>query len=106
MAARARRGLIRAVEALVLALVLAAGGVALANQRLISGLHGAWRLPASSIRGAFDTAIVPGCRAVSGTPVPMLAARLSTALDLYRAAQVRRILVTGNGHAGEPAAMK
>ena len=49
------------------------------------------RIPARSV------AIVPGARVGrDGAPFPVLADRLATALDLYRAGKVRRILVSGD----------
>jgi len=47
-------------------------------------------------------AIVPGCRVYpDGTPSAMLADRLATALELYRAGKVRKILVSGDHGAPE-----
>jgi vancomycin permeability regulator SanA len=54
----------------------------------------------------YDVAIVLGCHVGKYGPTPMLAARLEEGLRLYRAGQVRQILVTGNGAVGETTAMK
>src|SRR5450432_3179466 len=53
----------------------------------------------------YDVALVPGCHVDGMRPTPTLAARLSSAVALYRAGRVHRILVTGNGDSGETAAM-
>jgi SanA protein len=94
------------VRGVVLATLVAAGGIALANQQVMGELSRPWRAIGVTSPGLFDIAIVPGSRVDGLQPVPMLEARLATALNLYRAARVRRILVTGNGTAGEPTAMK
>jgi vancomycin permeability regulator SanA len=52
-----------------------------------------------------DAAIVPGSWVRRSGPGPILAARLTESLKLYRDKRVRKILVSGNGAAGEPAAM-
>jgi vancomycin permeability regulator SanA len=51
---------------------------------------------------ARSVAIVPGARVLNGKPFVHLEARLQTALSLYRAGQVKAILVSGNDTDASP----
>jgi SanA protein len=85
-----------------------AAGVALAAALI--ALPNLWVARASG-RRAYATpsaapsrsiAIVPGAAVWGGQPLTSLTARLETALTLYRAGRVRRILISGNDRAGSP----
>jgi SanA protein len=97
-----------ALRAAVTGVVLAAAAIGLTNWLVLraSSLDGATRDVDERGDEPDDVALVPGCRVDGLRPSAALVARLAAALELYRAGQVRQILVTGNGRAGEPRAMK
>lgn len=88
-----RRRIVRALGAALLgAFALFAAGNA-----VVIGLGRAGTYERAADVPSRPVAIVLGARVYrDGTPSPVLADRLATALDLYRRGRVRRILVTGD----------
>lgn len=85
-----------------LAVALAATGAAVAANLWIERRSRAWIHVAADTLPPRTVAIVPGARVYpDGTPSPPLLDRLRTALDLYRAGRVRKVLVSGDHHAPE-----
>lgn len=98
---RIRRWVRRGAQ-LGLAVALAATGAAVAANLWIERRSRAWIHASLETVPPRTVAIVPGARVWrDGTPSPPLQDRLQTALDLYRAGRVRKVLVSGDHHAPE-----
>ena len=92
MAAPSRRTALRIAGAIAVAAV---AGIVGPNAWVAREARGRVFTDVASVP-ARSVAIVPGARVVNGKPFVHLEARLQTALSLYRAGQVKAILVSGN----------
>jgi vancomycin permeability regulator SanA len=98
MAASSRRTTLRIASAIVVAAVV---GIVGPNAWVAREARGRVFADAASVP-ARSVAIVPGARVLNGKPFVHLEARLQTALSLYRAGQVKAILVSGNDTYASP----
>jgi SanA protein len=98
MAAPSRRTALRIAGAIVAAAV---AGIAGPNAWVARDARGRVFADVASVP-ARSVAIVPGARVVNGKPFVHLEARLQAALSLYRAGQVKAILVSGNDTDASP----
>jgi len=98
MAAPSRRTALRIAGAMAVAAVAAVVG---ANAWVAREARGRVFTDVASVP-ARSVAIVPGARVHGGKPFAHLEARLDAALALYRAGQVKAILVSGNDTAASP----
>jgi len=93
---------VRSVAQVALALALTASGAAIAAHFWVERRTRPWIHLTPDEVPARTVAIVPGARVhPDGRPSEALADRLQTALDLYRAGKVRKILVSGDHAAPE-----
>src|SRR5688572_9147538 len=98
MTAPSRRTALRIAGAIAVAVV---AGIVVPNVWVARAAQGRVFTDVASVP-ARSVAIVPGARVRKGKPFFHLEARLQAALALYRAGQVKAILVSGNDTAASP----